>query len=380
MKISEIKSNKYTSLSLQKNIQNRITNKNYAQFINFQGNLVQDSFIKLEETKPINLLKQFTKEEYLKLTEIQKKQLRIEYNKLEAEHPTLLKHLGEIHAYISRGIKEIFDKRFGKDKYEIILIGRSLSTFEKPLATFIGSNNVKTIPMSNARRFLTDISKQENYEDFVKNLKDDKGFKEFTNFLNSHNLSKEDVNSSGKSYILMDYGYSGKSLMGTEQLFKSDMVWGNNKKNIHTVDFMRLIENFDETNFTREIANDNTPIIGSIMYKLRSDLFNSAYKDFSTIGRAENFSDTTKAANKKLDTNAKLIYFNLIDKSVQNKGMYNIKFRQTEEKFESEILSPIPRNQNIELWHDSNSQYESDLRNKINDINKILQQTGGRRR
>ncbi len=338
---------------------NNLNPINNQQNINFKGNLNKNFFIKLFNLDPIYNFKKFSKKEFLNLSNIQKHELRAEYLVLEKNLPAKMRSIGEIHDFASECIKKVFDERFGENNYVVLPIGRSLSSICKALAIKIGEENVINIPMSNAKRFFTEPYLTENYNLCINNIKKSSGYRTFKNFLSSKNLSKKDVKNSNKNYILLDYCCSGYSLRGAEQLFKSNIIWGN-KKNIYAADFIKILENFE---------NNNSNI--KAISELKNILLNSSYKDFSFVGASEKLKDTKKAyknPNIILGRITKLIWFHILDTVISKKNNFNTTLKILPKK---QFELPIP-NQKVELWQNSKSQFKSDITNNLNELNKIL--------
>ena len=368
------------------------TNVKYNSEVNFNGRINKDIFVRLFKQSPIKKLKKFTTEEYLKLTEEEKNILRAKYNKLEETNPQPYKEILFTHNFVSSCIKKGFDKRFGENNYVVIPIGRSLSSIGKSLEGKIGSDNVVNVPLSNAGRYspYNNLSKEE-YKKIYESIKEDEGLNNFLQFLEEHNLSKKDIESSSKHYILMDYCASGNSLKGAEQLFKSDLVWGSKNKNIHAVDIIEYLKKFDEKHlktYKKEFFPERRSIVDGIEYSL----IDSCYKDYATIAKSRDLKDTIKASKEKLNSittpkSTKLVWFKLLDSAIaeENKSTEKTGWKKlinnlipTKKEIKIELKKNIkkrettPPGQKIELWHDKISQYKSDLRNDINEISKIL--------
>ncbi len=380
MQIQNIQNKNYYYNKLNNNYYDNTKIKNKTPINNYNGviyntnikfsGLNKEYFIKLLTKDPIKEFKGFTKEEYLKLTESQKKRLREEYKKVEQKDPYLFESMGEIHSYIASCMKNTFDKRFGKNNYVILPIGRSLSTISKALEIKLGSENVVNIPFSDARRYYSFNPSKDFYRYKINELKKDKGLKNFINFLESKKLGKKEVSNSNKHYILLDYCVSGFSLEGAEELFKSDLVWGNKNQNIHTVNFMKFLNAFDENTINPPIKHH--PLNISIHSKLENILYEEEYKPYATIGKARKLADTTKASEEvlksiSLSRDTKLVWFNLIDKI-----MTGVKNYQVKHKTPIEIKKTNIKNQIVELWEDSHSKYKNDLKNDLNKISKLL--------
>ena len=344
----------------------------YNYGINFHGKINKEYFINILTKDPIKEFKTFSKEEYLKLTENQKNKLRAEYKQLEEENPYLYQSMGEIHAYAAECLKKTFDKRFGKNNYIVLPIGRSLSSIGKSLELKIGKEHVINIPLSGASQYFSPTPTKEAYEYYTNRLKNDKGLNDFLKFLEEKHISKKDIETSNKHYILIDYCVSGFSLKGAEQLFKSNLVCGNKKNNIHAVDFISLLNRFDESIINSSIKKDSTKT--NIHSKLENILYESEYKPFAFIGNSYFLNETTNASKAIINSNAiprdtKLAWFNLIDKIMTGKGNFDVKLK-------SNIQKEIDKNkypkQNIEIWNTPKSQYLSDLRNDLNELSKIF--------
>ena len=343
----------------------------YNTNIKFEG-LNKEYFINLLSKDPIKKFKYFTKEEYLKLTENQKNRLREEYKKLEEENPYIYTSMGEIHAYAADCIKQTFDKRFGKNNYVVLPIGRSLSSIGKALAIKIGEENVVNVPLSSAGRFLPTTPTIEEYKDKLSFIKNN-GIDNLINFLEEKHLTKQNIETSNKHYILTDYCVSGFSLQGAEQLFKSNLVWGNKKNNIHAVDFIKILDKFDNKASNNTMNKEMKTI--NVHQKLERILYDEEYKPFATIGRAISLNNTTKASKIILNSfntprETKLAWFNIIDTIITNKSNFQVKYKTNE--LEKDIWNPKAPKQKVEIWNNVKSQYKSDLINDINEISKIL--------
>ena len=151
--------------------------------------------------------------------------------------------------------------------------------------------------------------------------------KNFLRYLKKHNLSKKDIETSGKNYILMDYCFTGESLKGAEQFFKSDEIWGNKKNNIFAVDFLKLLNKYDDQVAKQKIVSAQEEL--SIFQTLRYALFSNAYKNYATIGKSITLKDTISASKSKQNIfttpkETKLVWFNLIDTIMSGKGNFQL--------------------------------------------------------
>ena len=288
-----------------------------------------------------------------------------------------------MHNYTASCIKTGFDKIFGENNYVVIPIGRSLSSIGKSLEAKIEQNNVVNVPLSCGSRFLSWFQNKESYKNILDNIKNDNGLNNFVKYLEMNNIAKKDIESSNKHYVLIDYCASGMSLKGAEQLFKSDLVWGNKNKNIHAVDIINYMKNFDETSL-KKYKEELFPNDRSITSALEYNLIDSRYKSYSTITKSRNLEETINASKEKFETDktpreTKLVWFQLMDDIITRKENLKPLIKPKTEK------GLIPSEQNIELWHNSATQYEDDFvkdtyncivggsNNKENIVNKKIQ-------
>ena len=334
--------------------------------INFTGAINHDFLIRFLRLNPLKHFTNFSAEEYSKLSTQEINRLRYECrNTLPTNEARTINIL---HDFAANCLKSVFDKRFGENNYIVITIGRSLSSIGKVLGYKIGENNVKNIPLSSIGRFYTGIN-SEKYNDFVDTITTRESLTTFLKYLESKNLSKENIQNSGKNYIIMDFCSTGKSLKGAEQLFKSDYIYGNNK-NIYAVDFIQLIKNIDPISY-KEITDQNKDI--NFLDTLLQDLFCSKYKKLATVHHTCRLKDvydkTPEEIIKNADKETKLLLFKLLDYQMTKNKNKNFDIKFIDENFADTFKIP---EQKIEPWHDMYSQYESDLRNTIIDIIKIL--------
>ena len=343
-----------------------------ASNVSFNGIFNLSKFIKKMMSEPIDEFVHFNKEEYLKLSEAQKDKMRTQFNLIMENENDNLRLIGEINAYISDCVKTMFDKEFGEGKYVVLPIGRSLSTIGKSLGVKIGEENVIDVPLSNAYRFFNPFLNSDYkvyYDGFVDKLKNDKGLKTFLKFLQDNNLSRSDIENSGKNYILIDYCLSGNSLKGAEQLFKSDFVWGNKKRNIFAVDILRLMENFEDSDNLSKLSSYNLGY--RVNRQLENILYDSEYKAFATIGNSPTLADTIRATQGVSDLGAtvrerKFVWFKLLDSVIAKGDDFKSKLKPN-----LGLANSLP-NQKVSPWNDAITQYITDLRDDMNDVIKLM--------
>jgi len=171
---------------------------------------------------------------------------------LSKNSPERLKELAKMNCFAANKVKTELDKKYGEKNYVVIAIGRSVSSIAE-LLKIMGIEAIN-IPLSGLRkRTVKDIP-----EDYLHTYK---------SYLVQSGLSKTDLkNNPDKTYVIMDYSNSGKSLKRAEEMLKSDYLLGD-AKNLTAVSINELL------------GKD---------YKKRKfeDLFNcSRFKDFSFVGK-----------------------------------------------------------------------------------------------
>ncbi len=347
------------------------------QNVNFTGFHPIDFAIRTFRFNPIHHFYRFSKDEYSRLTLSEIDKLRTQYQKINMrEFPFYYNEVEYAHNEAARYIQSVFDTTFGNGNYVVVPIGRSISSICKVLGYHIGEENVKMMPLSDSRRFLTDPTKPEHYKSLLCEVKKNEGLKTFLNYLKSIGLSKKDIETSGKNYILMDYCFSGTSLRGAEELFKSDLIWGNRHNNIYAVDFLKVINAIDE----ESLGKNKTAVykFGRPMFLhdiLNNRLCGSNYKSLSFVRKSTRLDETSTAADQTKiglwKTNKeKLILFKLLDDAMENAygnmPLYKLKAIQDKDIIPGQIILP---------WHDPLTQTISDLRENLYNLNKCLAKT-----
>ena len=282
------------------------SSKNYTQNgVSFCGtnpmSFIPDSFIK----NPWSKLRNFTIEEYKKLTAKEIKQLNEIVKKAQCEY---INSDVRTHDLVASNIKATLDRKFGEGKYVIVAIGRSISSIGKCLGYKIGEENVKQIPMSNAFRF----SKRKH----LKTSKED--FELFNKYLNSIGLSKKEIEASGKTYIITDYCCTGSSLHGAAKLLRSDKVWGD-KPNVISKNIIGLMDNklfkFSDSLSLKSIMYTIFPKKYMFADQLEFLLAQKAFKKYSLVSKCINLSKTAESVIKpeQYSLEKKAFLFKLLD-------------------------------------------------------------------
>lgn len=232
--------------------------------------------------------KTFSMQEYKKLSYWEKVALRLKYKILNFKNYKEAKTSEFIHSHAAEEIKNSLDKKYGTNKYSVVVIGRSISSIGKVLSYKIGEDNVYNIPMSNAQRFL--ISDNVKSEDLY-NLK---------KYIESIGLSKKIKDSSNK-IIIMDYCITGSSLKGANSLFK-DYLYKNNK-------------NINKENVTNLINDIRLRMNCKYLFLINK------YKNLSFVEKCKNLNQISSSLvePQKKSEKTKLTWFKLLDNEMSNK-------------------------------------------------------------
>jgi len=241
--------------------------------------------VDLSLNKAFSKLKTFSKDEYKKLTNAEKIRLRKEYARLK--NPDQNKEIEEFHDIFTDKLKKSLDRKYGKNNYAVITIGRSLSSLGKVLGYKIGENNVINIPLSNAAEY--------NKDKYLQDLKKVGYIDKFREFLETKGLTKEKIQSSNKKYIIMDYCITGDSLKGASNLIKREDVLGD--KNIVKKDVLKCISNT------------------VLRKKADNYLFACEFKPYAYVNKAIFLNQVPhrEVKTKTNDLKVKLMWFKLLD-------------------------------------------------------------------
>ena len=290
----------YMKISCSYNLQNSRDCINYksGKSIAFSGFWDRDKFITKLHLNPLWHFKDFSKEEYDKLNERELALLRKRYGKLLSKNETRYTEIEKSHCQLAKGMCEYFDRIYGKGKYTVIIIGRSLSLAGKALGYLIGEDKVKNLPLSGVQKYTSEHSINQAFE---------KGkLKNFVEFLNSIGLSKKEVSKSNKhKFVLVDFCYSGYSLMGANDLLQSNYVYGK-RRNIKSADVISYC-------------------LDDLMVKSRMmrALFEGEFKEFAFVKQCHDMGKIKKSVITPLfaGRKAKLVWFNILDKMCRTKAV-----------------------------------------------------------
>ncbi len=336
--------------------------------VNFTGSRVADYLIRSVNLDPLYHFTNFTKSEYSRLSVGEIEKLRAKSLQwLKGHSSDGIRAMDDIHNYSSAVIKDMFDGFFGEGKYVVITIGRSLSTIGKSLGYKIGEENVVNIPMSSASRFFPGSTRVGDHYAVYSKLNNER-LDKFLSYLNKLGLSKEQVEKSGKNYIIMDYCYSGDSLKGAEFLFKSDFVWGPKAK-VHAADFLKVIEKYSIPQVRKEPVLENQRVRFLDIYPiLQRALCGSQYQPYSFVSQCMKLGDTEGAAKiirKPMESTKELMWFRLLDNAMRPEQLHFSKIIPIEKEIKVSGQNTLP-------WHNYLSQTECDIRNDIQRLNAQL--------
>ena len=238
---------------------------------------------------PLKNFREFSVREYSTLTPTQLKVLRKRFEHLADKSGYFYRNAEIIHDRASEEIIAKLDDKYGKDKYNLIVLGRSMSSIGKVIGYKLGENRVINIPISGARRFM-------NCE-----LYPDSTIGGFKNALSHFGLTDETINESGKKFVVMDYCCSGQSLEGGTNLLRR--VFGNSENIVSENPMDLLDENI-------------------LKYGCNILFFDCAYKRFSFVNKSNHLSETVNSVRdlKKADYVVKLVWFKLLDNVMQHKN------------------------------------------------------------
>ena len=211
---------------------------------------------------------------------------------------------------IANGIKNKLNELYGEGNYIVIPIGRSLSSVGKCLGYKIGEDKVKSLPMSSAGRFL-DLEKCK-----------DEDFDAFREYLNSIGLSKNDVTTSGKKYIFMDYCCRGVSLKGVENLFKSDKIY----ENLDNIEFVNIVKFLKKTKLEKS-TEDFFPNMNTLIDDIECGLYRSSFKPYSVVKECHRLSNTKDSVIKPEDYKfeTRIFLFKLLDNEMNKSSQLKVK-------------------------------------------------------
>lgn len=339
--------------------------------LSFTGNRPVDFLIRNLHLDPLFHFSKFSKEEYarLSLKEIEKLRAR-SLEVVKDPDFDALNALDDIHTIVPNTLKSMFNNFFGAGKYVVITIGRSLSTIGKALGYRIGEENVVNLPMSWSRRFMPTTTRVgDHFEIYKKINSHQEGLDKFLAYLEKVGLGREQVKSSGKSYILMDYCCSGDSLKGAEFLFKSDYVWGPGSKT-YAVDILSALEKYDlpQARLIKSKSVNDEPIMIDSLPLLSKVFCGSHLKSYSDIGRALSLGQTESVAFVKPKSYGithkenQLVKFRILDGAMKPQVGEAPKLKSNVGDFQLSGQRVVP-------WNDYLSQTEADIRNDIQRVN-----------
>lgn len=354
MKIDAINTlSQLKSINLAKRIQPNFRSKTMTTLV--------DTFEKstsLIEKNALAKLKKVNLSEYKTLSDIEKNTLRKTIKNL-AISKTINQNFNwdlDLHQYASECIKQALDTEYGAGNYVVVTIGRSLSSIGKFLGFKIGEDNVKNIPLSDLSNI--DTSGTAPIEEFL--MKND--IDSYKSFLNSLGLSKKEVETSGKKYILLDYAYTGNSIKNAYKILTSDYFWGNKNKN---VTFSTIQDFLPE----KDYSNKSADLLATLAF--------SKFKKYSFVERLSNgkdfhmsnlTDDEKKELIKEKEYIKKIFAFNMLDS-------YYGKNNTLKEYIIKSEKAPIFPHQKKQNWLSANRQFNKDIFIDIYELDKAILRT-----
>ncbi|GEM_PF-6864241 len=290
MQINQISQN-YNNIYINKPLKTRaVSTGEFSTPINFRGAIPKDC-AEFALSKGLKKISDYTISEYKNLSETELTKLREAYHSglgVQKDYYQMLEYLNDMAA---TKVEKYCDKKFGEGKYKVITIGRSLSSIGKVLGYKIGEDRVVNVPLSDAVQYINtnNIERLKETSDDVEN---------FTKFLNSKGLSKEELKNKKTKYVIMDYCATGKSLDGAYNLFTDKDVLG--EKHVYALDINDCIDDFADAS------------------SLEAHLCTCSFKRYAYVGRAERLKDVPSAAKiPEGSMHDKLFRFKLLDNEMQ---------------------------------------------------------------
>lgn len=231
--------------------------------------------------------------------------------------PARLKELAKMNCFAADKIKTELDKKYGKGKYVIISLGRSLSSICE-LIKQLGVDVIH-LPLSDLRR--NDFSHVQEYS-IIK----------FKKFLETAGLTKEKLKkNSDKKYILMDYTYYGRSLDKTYEFLKRSDMLGDSHNFIKLPVCKVLGEDYIKKGYEKLFQFSRFKyfaMVGKVSIQRLSNIFMQSNPDTAREYRG----NTTKGLRE-------LFWFNVFD--LMKSGEYKNVFPQKEiDALYNHYLSP----------------------------------------
>lgn len=343
---------------------NQINTPKYNQNPAFRAKFFKPTFDSFEispstvEKLALPKLKQYTKSEYDSLSILEKSILRSSAQKVSEAKSNVYDLFQDIkfHHFIAGCIEQALNLQYGVGNYVVVPIGRSLSSIGKLLSLKIGEENVKNIPLSNLSE--VDNSSTTPIEHFRAKADIDA----YRKYLDSIGLSRENVENSGKNYIILDYAFTGNSIKNAYKILTSDDFWGNKKKN---VTFSSIQDFFTQKNYIKERAI----LVTKMLY--------GKYKAYSLINRLEDAS--ADGIKKALDIETSDLtneekYINKLFGFVMLDSVYGESKPEKSHKFKPNTEAPY-KNQEKLKWLSPASQFNKDVFIDIYELEKILLST-----
>lgn len=342
---------------------NNVKKQNYSfKTLNFKSNLIKNtgdyfvrSGVELQKTA-LDKIKKINFKEYLSLSELEKAELRNTI-KFVSESSSFIQNISydvKLHDLATECVKQALENEFGSGNFVAVFIGRSLSSISKLLELKIGEDNVKNIPLSNLEKFRPDSFEPLSVFNQVSGIED------YKKYLESISLSKNDIEESGKNFVIIDYASTGNSIKNAYKILTSDSFWENNKRNV----IIASIQDF--------LPNDSfNTLINDLIFKLNY----SAFKQYSNVRRlslidSEHIKFATNPETVHISDDAKFIHklfgFALLDNY----------YTESNSKYAKIIFDKKQQNdfagQHTHYWLTPNKQFNNDVFIDLYELDKAI--------
>lgn len=129
----------------------------------------------------------------------------------------------------SKVVKNVFDKKYGRDNYVFVSVGRSLECIQNAL-DYMGVKT-KILPISGLHTTYPSAQK----------IMEQQGFNKYLKYIKDTVLNGESTQKSGKKYLFCDYCVTGNTLDTIKEIIQSPKV-GLKSENAEFIDFVKLYE------------------------------------------------------------------------------------------------------------------------------------------
>lgn len=232
--------------------------------------------------KPLEKLSELNLSEYKALSVLDKFFLR-------ASTPKDIKIAAKNTLALGNDICKYFDKRYGKDNYTLISIGRSLAAPVE--AAGLRGRHVVHLPLSSLSGGVTH---------------EIKGVELYKEFLDSKGLTKEFIeNNPERAFVLIDNSCSGESLKNAHALLGRDYLLGNPER-------LEIVTAEDVLGYKYRKYNMSMYFVNAPLKKYSPVGYLPVY-DLRNVFRQSNYKTCTQYTDKIERDERKLFWFTVVD-------------------------------------------------------------------